>query len=596
MSKLSTMMTLEFLPNEILMEFFEYLNAFEIFYSFDFLTIQFYNLIRNIPLHLNFQHVRKATFDQFCTIIKSNPTIKNQIYSLKLSNKDTCGQIELFLSSFSLNEFSHLRSLTLIQIEQNNVNQLKSMLPFMSTLRDFHLICCSDDKNEENEILAVLPMCNLRTLSIPTLQSLLTHTDKISLITNLTVSACSLDQLFYQLLKYAPLLKYLHVQNIYNSSHSIKNDECSYHHYAIYLKQLIIDNYEYTFEEFEIFIQLTPNLKRLAISALDNICMIDAHRWEQLIKSSLKFLNVFQFIFGLYCRGNARNDIVDKFKQFQNDFWCKQHQWYIEYVLDANSAVIYTIPYISDTYRLAQSTEIYSNKLINNLSTFDNVTDLTLCCEATAEKYSFYFPNVRSLKLESTFANSKQDDNHTLRTEHIKSLKTIVNLYNLKHLDISSCFAIETSSLLEIFTTAPQLSSITLNPFILSTLFNDDELCIYLKTMIKQLNIYKHGRNSFNNSNEVEQLCELFSNLEQLTCNINQSDQFLILLNQPAKLSIIKIFITSSDNSEHVFAWLTNDVLKLNLIYRINYFHAYIDGPGELYKTELCIWTGGRNT
>jgi hypothetical protein len=580
--------TFELLPNEILIECFEYLNAFEIFYSFNRLNYRFYKLIRTIPLYLNFQYVQKIIFDQFCLTIKSNPELKKQIYSLKLSNKDTCGQIEIFLSFFSLNEFSHLRSLTLVQIEKNNVDKLKTMLPLMFQLNSFRLIRFFDFKNEENELLSILPMSNLRILSIPTLQSILIHIDKTSIITHLTVSSCSLDQLLCQLFKYAPLLKYLNIQNIYKTSHSIKNSDW---HNAIHLKQIIIDSFEYLFDEFEIFIKSIPNLKSLTISALDNICMIDAYQWEYLIKSSLPYLKIFQFTFGLYCRGKVRNDIVEKFKQFQNDFWCKQHQWFIEYVLDTNSAVIYTVPYTSNTYRLT----LCSNKLINNFHTFDNVTDLTLCYEATREKCVYYFSNVVSLKLETTFVGSKQNDNHILRIEYIKSITMIINFYNLKHLDISSYFAIETSSLLEIFKQTSQLSSITINPFILSTLFDDEELCNYLNKMIKKMNIYKFGHDSFNNSNEVEQFCEIFSNIEQLICNINHIDQLAILLNQSPKLSSITVFLTPSDNSEKLFSWFKTEALKFNIIYRINYFHTYADGPRELYKTELCIWTGGRS-
>jgi len=583
------LLTFEFLPNEILIECFEYLNAFEIFYSFDQLNYRFTKLIRTIPLHLNFQYVQKTIFDQFCRTIKFNPELKNQIYSLQLSNKDTCGQIELFLSFFSLNEFSYLRSLTLIQIEQNNVDKLKSMLPLMFQLHSFYLIRLFDLKNGENEILTVLPISNLRVLSIPTLPSILTHTDATLIITHLTISGCSLDQLLYRLFRYVPLLKYLNIQNIYKTSHSIEN--CN-HHYAIHLKQIIIGNFEYLFEEFEMFIKLTPNLKSLAISALDNICMIDAYQWEYLIKSSLSYLKIFQFTFGLYCRGKIRNDIVEKFKQFQNDFWCKQHQWFIEYVLDSNSAVIYTIPYMPNTYRLT----LCSNKLIDNFHKFDNVTDLILCYEAAREKCFSYFSNVTSLKLETTFIGSKQDDDHILRIKYIKSLKMIFNFYNLKHLDISSYFTIETSSLLEIFKQTSQLSSIKMNPFILSTLFDDNELCNYLNKMIKKLNIYKFGQDSFNNLNEVEQFCKIFSNVEQLICNINQSNQLLILLNQLSKLSNITVFVTPSNNSEQLVSWFKNEALKFNLIYRINYFHTYADGPRELYKTELCIWTGGRSS
>ncbi len=94
----------ELLPNEIIIECFQYLNVFDIFHSFGQLNSRFNKLIRNIPLYLNFENVQKRIFDRFCTEIFLNPQMKQHIYSLNLSNKDSCGQIELFLKLFSLNE------------------------------------------------------------------------------------------------------------------------------------------------------------------------------------------------------------------------------------------------------------------------------------------------------------------------------------------------------------------------------------------------------------------------------------------------------------------------------------------------------------
>ena len=59
-------MKFELLPQEMLIECFQYLNAFDIFYSFDQLNSRFNNLIRHIPLHIYFQNVNKSISDQFC--------------------------------------------------------------------------------------------------------------------------------------------------------------------------------------------------------------------------------------------------------------------------------------------------------------------------------------------------------------------------------------------------------------------------------------------------------------------------------------------------------------------------------------------------
>ena len=100
-----TVMKFEILPNEIIINIFQHLNALDLFNAFDGFNFRFQRLIYNIPLSLNFQHVTKMIFDQFCNRMISNPAIKNQIISLQLSNvNDTCRQINAFLSLFSLDK------------------------------------------------------------------------------------------------------------------------------------------------------------------------------------------------------------------------------------------------------------------------------------------------------------------------------------------------------------------------------------------------------------------------------------------------------------------------------------------------------------
>ena len=116
------MMKFELLPKEIFIECFDYLDALDIFYSFNQFNDLLNELIRNIPLNINFQYVRKAKFSQFCRQISSDREILQHISSLHLSNKDTCGQIKAFLSLFPLNKYPHLHSLTLTHVEKSLCN------------------------------------------------------------------------------------------------------------------------------------------------------------------------------------------------------------------------------------------------------------------------------------------------------------------------------------------------------------------------------------------------------------------------------------------------------------------------------------------
>jgi hypothetical protein len=67
MSDIQIVMKFEFLPNEILIDCFGYLNALHIFHSFDQLNYRLNQLIRNIH--------RKIIFDR----LLSNQEIKKQI-------------------------------------------------------------------------------------------------------------------------------------------------------------------------------------------------------------------------------------------------------------------------------------------------------------------------------------------------------------------------------------------------------------------------------------------------------------------------------------------------------------------------------------
>lgn len=220
MNKIPTVMTFELLPNEIIINSFEYLNAPDLFNAFDGLNYRFQRLIQNIPLRLDFQGVRKRTFDQFCKRMLSNPEIKNHIYSLKLSDEiSTCGQINAFLSLFSLNEFSHLRSLTLIKDEQNETKRLESTLSSLSNLCYFRY----DSRNINDTILSTLPLSNLRKLDVRDLSACTLLAQKLALITHLTVSTCVLYDL-NKFFKYAPMLKYLKVANIHRKYNSSSNE------------------------------------------------------------------------------------------------------------------------------------------------------------------------------------------------------------------------------------------------------------------------------------------------------------------------------------------------------------------------------------
>ncbi|CAF2843861.1 unnamed protein product [Rotaria sp. Silwood2] len=69
----------------------------------------------------------------------------------------------------------------------------------------------------------------------------------------------------------------------------------------------------------------------------NNMC--NAYYWQELITSSLPYLHDLRFAFCYYYK-NKTKEFIDKLQQFQNDFWQKEHQWFVEYELIKNTAYI----------------------------------------------------------------------------------------------------------------------------------------------------------------------------------------------------------------------------------------------------------------
>ncbi|CAF1510032.1 unnamed protein product, partial [Didymodactylos carnosus] len=275
-------MIFEFLPNETLIECFKYLNAFDLFYSFDGLNSRLNNLIRNVRLYINFEDVNKTIFDKFCAKMLIDSNIRNQIYSIEILNDDQCFQCNLFFSSFPPNKFP-------------NLQRFISIYPLLGDEEDYFAYNYDiyeyrpRPKNDDEQIhlkikQSDLPLSQLRTLSILNLVSLRSNIHQTSII-SLTILKFYLKDsecLFNNL----PMLNYLHIKSIDRCREKNLNILSNYQ-YSCHLKQLIIGQFNEKFENFEMFVKQTPNLKSLTFISHDNhdIYIIDANRWEYLIVS-----------------------------------------------------------------------------------------------------------------------------------------------------------------------------------------------------------------------------------------------------------------------------------------------------------------------
>ncbi|CAF1321049.1 unnamed protein product [Rotaria sordida] len=142
----------------------------------------------------------------------------------------------------------------------------------MPQLYSFHLI-------DSNDIHLIDPLTsNLQILSNLTLSFI----NKRSSITNLTISGCSLDQLFHHVFKYTPILTYFNFQYFsqhYNQTINYPNDNINK---AVHLKELSIFNFKYKFKDFKRLAKQIPKLTNLTVRSLKPIINL----------SKLKYLNI----------------------------------------------------------------------------------------------------------------------------------------------------------------------------------------------------------------------------------------------------------------------------------------------------------------
>jgi hypothetical protein len=429
----------------------------------------------------------------------------------------------------------------------------------LSNLRRFRFTV---EENGVAEILASLTSSSVQTLMVPTIELNLGLIDQFTSLSNLTISRCSISELC-QFFKYLPRLQYLNIDTIQPKYDFSRIDQLRlFNEPAVDLKRLIINDFQFNFDFLEILLNQTPNLKLLIIYVKNRIDMIDACRWKHLITASLPVLHIFKFKFrvGLLAPDDY---ILDEFQQFQSDFWHKEHNWYTEWILNKNEAMIYTIPYMSNNYLLMPHTKRYCNASVKNSNIFDNVTDLTLFIEAMKDTWDSYFANVTSLRLD----NDRIDENHAypfLKNKHIRSLNTIVNVCHLTHLDISSkCRMKSPIIILHLLREIPNVSSLKISKDILFFLINNNELCNYFNKTIKKLDV----TDSNIKANEIVKLTPVFSNIEYFRCNDGMRDNLLLILDELTELPHLKVFSFRTPYFQCRNRWLKYHAAELDILY-----------------------------
>lgn len=413
-------MKLEFLPNELILVIFGYINDIELLGLFSNLNARFNDLLchRWKKYRLNFQTMNKKDMDLICR--RALPNIIDRIVALHLSDDDdTPYQIERFFSyRFSLRQMTHLTRLSLYQLRSSYV--LNDILAQLSRLR--HLISLKIDQihfgmeetDQFTRIIWSLP--NLTHFHIAG-----ANFRHYCCLPELTIYS-SFKQL-YMLDSYFTLEQVAHLLEctFYLVDLSITIFQDSTGHELMFdpflnnlSPSLTVLNIEFVYlqslEELKYLFLMVPNLHELKIKIYDSRQVINGNDWERIICDHLSKLKVFYLHMSFSLdRYQMVTDYVDRLlNSFRTPFWLRERQLYFrcQWKQDTNehhSVSLYTLPYSFPTFD-------YNNLIDSQTTCFDqadywlynrvdhlNVTPTTKKLDIA--RFPVRFPNVRHLNI-----------------------------------------------------------------------------------------------------------------------------------------------------------------------------------------------------
>jgi hypothetical protein len=471
-------MQFEQLPNELLLDLFEFLDAVHLLRAFSGLNSRLNTLLFTHlqAYQLDLRFISKSYFTNICQ--NHLPVIIDRVISLHLSEDETPTLPSLLLSSgFTLNRFIHLKKLSLCRIWSSN--KLKELLiQCKSLLCLTHLNVIMYDNDPWNR-----PLTNMFTIDPIWDLPKLTHCNlsgidpSQSLITSYSIEYLSIKSFqcnfsdLLSVLKCTPHLRRICV----NISGSTKSQ------LKTVIPRLISLNIRFQGPSQSLInlLQNMPNLSHLTIE-IDKM-YLNGYEWEELFVNYLTKIKIFRMKmnFNFSSQNNTEEQMDELLHSFQTHFWLEERQWFVRCDVTSSGdssdpVILYTLPYAFENF-------IYSNQCLSK-STCPNDKYYWSSYDRVRVLGYDEQENKRILKRSIQYSPSFQNIQHlvTPLTCSTNFLSCISSLNQLISLDVSLCNGFAYSQLENLLHRAPRIDSLTLtspSP-IRSTLFQMKNIAI----------------------------------------------------------------------------------------------------------------------
>ena len=415
---------LDRLPVELVQSVLSYFSADEILHTFENVSEYFDGILCVYSKYSwQFQSIRRSDFDWIIRRIRPEQTI-----SLTLcDDEDTPGQSELFLSHFCLEQFTHLQTLKLIQIEHHSLNVILSDLHKLHQLRslilsgnstryrirynlmNIHSSVFSRLKRLDlnmNDSVAWMPWSHLRHLKIQhcrmneceTILREAVHLKSLQVCLDVNWSNFQLTVLTNQLKRLNLIIQSEFLGDLYSENPSLIFQflEC----------QVSMDSMKQFLSQFY-------HLKHLEIQTDGSFDLFDGYRWRVLVER----LHTFHFqFFSKYL------PIRDILTSFSTPFWLKEKHWFAA----CRSTCLFSVPrFAPEHLNLPLYLSIYSTGSKERYLD-DAVKKITITIRLTEQTHFYSYVNTLELKQRISAAILAS----TIDLRQIKSL-SIVSLDDL---------------------------------------------------------------------------------------------------------------------------------------------------------------------
>ncbi|UJR09034.1 hypothetical protein I4U23_013283 [Adineta vaga] len=514
----------EWIPNEVLLEVFEYLSPADIFQGFYYLNKRYNEFLISLQLHMDLIDLSKRTYDYYNYFLFS--LMSQRIISLR------CEDIfDRLIYQIRLSDFISLKYLTIYNLQYVTLQKMIPQLNNLQNLLYLNLQTRIDSTMEDKIIFqGQLPLIQTCILNLNK-QISFENQHPYSHLTYLTINQCSIEDICLFVHFYTPQLQYLTVTLINGKIPTLTNDIC-------HLKSLVIHTSTVSFPNLQkSVLNSFSSLQRLTIYATD-IDYANGKTWEVFISKYLRHLIQFRLhvIFP--------DDILPTLMSVVNYY---KHLIYHIFVLEHETAT-------------------------NDRNIFENVKKLSLILTNSDENLrseKVKFSNVEQIKLISYFREYQSfpksllvDISHVVRFSNLKSIEFLG-----EHFPTSS---------LVLFDYTPNLHSLSirLNNFIKMTkMLTDQDVCRCLTKLIKHLTI-----TSINNVKDLllyERLPMVFVHLDSLSLSIVNLDDLylmitLLLFKMAQILKIMNIHIDAHYNTQNLdqfMGWLIYYMYQRDLSY-----------------------------